>query len=173
MTTISGHLTDAMAQRLVDGMLDPATDAGAEAHARECAGCAALVESYRLLEGALDDLDLPEVPAGFTAAVLDRIDALEATRARERRVAVAVLAGLLAAAAAAVVISGVGGLATTAGQVAEGLGELSRALRVGMGVVPSLLSAVRLPLLVGAAACALPLLLGLARLMPVHRTETI
>ncbi len=173
MTTISGHLTDAMAQRLIDGLLDPVRDAGAEAHAASCPGCTALVESYRVLEEALDGLEVPELPAGFTAAVLDRIDRAEAVQARERRLAVAVLAGLLAVAAGALVAAGVGGLASTVGGVADSLGQATQALRIGKGVVPSLLAALRLPLLVGAAAVAFPLLLGLTRLMPAHRTETI
>lgn len=173
MTTISGHFTDAMAQRLVDGMLDPVADAGAEAHALGCPACAALVESYRALGDALDDLALPPLPADFTAGVLDRIAALETARSRERRAAAAVLAGILAVAAAALVVSGVGGLASAVGGVADGLGEMTQALRLSRGVVPSLLSALRLPLLVGAAACALPLLLALSRLMPAPRTETI
>ncbi len=173
MTTISGHLTDAMAQRLVDGMLDPVADAGAEAHALGCPACAALVESYRVLGDALGDLELPLLPADFTAGVLGRIDALETARARERRAAAAVLAATLAVAAGALAASGVGGLASAVGGLADGLGELAQAFRLSKGVVPGLLSALRLPLLVGAAACALPLLLALSRLMPAPRTETI
>lgn len=173
MTTISGHLTDAMAQRLIEGLLDPARDAGAEAHAASCPECSALVESYRALGAALDDLDVPALPAGFTAAVMDRIDRVEAARARERRFAVAVLAGLLAVAAAALVAAGVGGFAATVAGLADGLGQATQALRIGRGVLPSLVSALRLPLLVGAAAAAIPLLFALARLMPATRTQSI
>jgi len=173
MTTISGHLTDAMAQRLLDGLLDPDADAGAEAHAAGCPECAALVESYRLLARALDQLEVPDLPADFTASVLERLDRLEAARARERRFALAVLASLLAVGAGALLAAGVGGLASTVGDVAESLGQATRALRLSRGVLPGLLSALRLPLLVGAAAVAIPLLFGLTRLMPAHRTETI
>jgi anti-sigma factor RsiW len=173
MTTISGHLTDAMAQRLVEGLLDAERDAGAEAHAAGCPGCAALVESYRVLGEALGELEVPELPADFTASVLDRIDRAEAAQARERRFAVAVLAGLLAVAAGALVAAGVGGLASTVGNLADSLGEATRALRLGQGVLPGLLAALRLPLLVGAAAVAIPLLFGLTHLMPAPRTETI
>jgi anti-sigma factor RsiW len=173
MTTISGHLTDAMAQRLIEGLLDQERDAGAEAHAAACPECAALVESYRILGDALDDLDVPALPAGFTAAVMDRIDRIEAARARERRFAVALLASLLAVAAATLVAAGVSGFATTVAGLADGLGQATQALRIGRGLVPSLLSALRLPLLVGAAAVAIPLLFGLTRLMPATRTQTI
>jgi anti-sigma factor RsiW len=173
MTTISGHLTDAMAQRLVDGVLDPVRDAGAEAHAGCCAECAALVETYRILGDALDDLAVPAPPADFTAAVMDRIDRVEAAQARERRFAVAVLAGLLAVAAGALVAAGVGGFASTVASLADGLGPATQALRLGKGLVPGLVSALRLPLLVGASAVAIPLLFGLARLMPAPRTQSI
>ncbi len=173
MTTISGHLTDAMAQRLVDGLSDPVADAGVEAHLAGCPACAALVESYRILGDALDDLDLPALPADFTDGVLARIDALETARARERRLAAAVLAGILAAAAGVLVAAGVGGLATTVGGLADGLGQATQALRIGKGVLPAVISAARLPLLVGAAAAAIPLLFGLTRLMPATRTQSI
>jgi anti-sigma factor RsiW len=173
MTTTSGHLTDAMAQRLADGLLDPTADAGAEAHAAGCPDCAALVESYRLLGEALEDLEIPALPADFTASVLDRIERVEVAQARERRLAVAVLAGVLLVAAGALVAAGVGGLASTVGGWADGLGEASRAFRIGRGVVPSLLSALRLPLLVGAAAVTIPVLFGLTRLMPAPRTSSI
>jgi anti-sigma factor RsiW len=173
MTTISGHLTDAMAQRLVDGLLDAGRDAGAEAHAASCPACAALVESYRLLGDALDDLDVPALPTDFTASVLQRIDEVESAQARERRLAVAVLAGILLVAVGALVAAGAGGLGTTVGQLADQLGQATQALRIGRGVVPSLVTAVRLPLLVGAAAVAIPLLFGLTRLMPAPRTEIV
>jgi anti-sigma factor RsiW len=173
MMTFTGHLTDAQAQRLVDGLLDAAQDAGAEAHAAGCAGCAALVESYRLLDDALDGLAVPELPADFTAGVLDRIDRAEARLARERTVAVAILAGAALAAGAALVAAGGAGLATQVTSWADGLGEASRALRIGSGVLPGLLSALRLQLLIGAAAVAVPLLVGLSRLMPAHGAETV
>ena len=173
MTTFTGHLTDAQAQRLLDGLLDAAADAGVEAHARGCPHCAALVDSYRLLGEAVDDLALPELPADFTASVLERIEVVEAAVARERRLALLVLAGVLLVAGGALAAAGAGGLATTVGGWADGLAEATRALRFSRGVVPGVLAAMRLPLLVGAAACAVPLLLALSRLMPVHRTETI
>jgi anti-sigma factor RsiW len=173
MTTISGHLTDAMAQRLVDGTLDPVEDAGAEAHAGCCPECAALVETYRVLGDALDDLEIPPLPAGFTAAVMDRLDVLERARARERRFAVAVLAGLLAAVTGGLVAAGVGGFGSAVANLADALGPATQALRIGTGVVPGLLSALRVPLLVGASAVAIPLLFGLTRLMPAPRTQSI
>jgi uncharacterized membrane protein YgcG len=173
VTTLSGHLTDAQAQRLVDGQPDPALDEGAAAHAAACPGCGGLVESYRALAGALDGLELPEAPPGFTAGVLARIEAVEAAQARERRLAIGILACVLLAVAGALAAAGVGGLGASVGGLAGHLGEASRALRVGAGVVPGLLSALRLQLLLGAAAVAVPLLMALARLMPAPRTQAI
>jgi len=176
MTTFTGHLTEAMAQRLLDhrldGQLDEGRDAGARAHAETCAECAALVESFRLLDAALDRLVVPELPLDFTASVLARIDAVELARARERRLATAILAGVLAAAAGALVAAGASGLAGAVSGWAGGLGEASRALQLGRGVLPGLLSALRLPLLAGASALALPLLFALSRLIPAPQTRT-
>ena len=167
------HLTDAQAQQLTDGLVEPALAGPLEAHAAGCPDCGALLESYRILGEALGDLSVPELPADFTASVLDRIEVAELAQARERRLAFTVLAGVLAVAGAALALSGAGGLATTVGGWADGLAEATQALRLSRGVAPSLLSALRLPLLVGAAACTIPLLLALSRLMPTHRTETV
>jgi anti-sigma factor RsiW len=171
MTTFTGHLTDGQAQRLLDGQLDPVRDADVAEHAAACPDCAALVESYRFLGEALEELERPELPADFTASVLARIDDVEAARARERRVGFAVMSAVLLAAAGTLAAAGAGGFATTVGGLADGLGDAARAFRLGQGVLPGLLSALRVQLLVGAAAVALPLLVGLSRLMPAPRTE--
>jgi hypothetical protein len=52
------------------------------------------------------------------------------------------------------------------------LGDLSRVLRIGAGFVPAIVGALRLQIILAAAAFALPILLGLARLMPAPRPET-
>ena len=118
MTTFTGHLTDAQAQRLVDGVLSTAEAPEVERHAAACLECQALVESYRMLEGALDALAEPELPDDFT------------------------------------------------------FGVLARALRIGAGFVPAVVGALRLQIVLAAAAFALPLLLALARLMPAPRPES-
>jgi len=56
--------------------------------------------------------------------------------------------------------------------VADGLGDAAHALRIGQGLLPGLVSALRVQLLLGTAAVALPLLLALSRLMPAPRAET-
>jgi len=171
MTTISGHLTEAQAQRLLDGQLDPARDAGVEAHALGCAGCAALVESFRALGEALDGLPLPELPVDFTAGVLARIEVAEAAQARERRVAALVFAAAALLGAVALGAAVAGGLSPAVTGVADHLGLAARALRLGSGVLPGLLSAVRGYALLGSMAAGLPLLYALARLMPAPRAQ--
>ena len=49
----------------------------------------------------------------------------------------------------------------------------ARAVRLGAGVLPGLLSALRLQLLLAPAFLSLPIFYGLARLMPAARTESI
>jgi len=171
MTTFTGHLTDGQAQRLIDGLLDPVRDADVAEHAAGCPDCAALVESYRVLGEALDGLEIPDLPGDFTAAVMGRIEAGELALARERRVGFAVLSAVLLVAAGALGLAGAGGFAASVGGWADSLGEGVRALRLGQGLLPGLLAALRLQILVGSAAVAIPLLVGLSRLMPAPRAE--
>jgi len=166
---LDGHLDDAQAQRLLDGQLDPVRDAGVEAHAHGCAGCAALVESFRALGEALDGLELPPLPSDFTEGVLARIEIAEVAQARERRVAALVFAtaALLGGLALAAAVSG--GVVPAVTVAADQIGLAARAIRLGAGVLPGLLSAVRGYVLVAALATGLPLVYGLARLMPAPR----
>jgi anti-sigma factor RsiW len=171
MTTLTGHLTDAQAQRLLDGVLRPGEAAEVEAHAAGCAACAALVESYRALSQALDALPVPELPADFTAGVLERVERHDRIVARERRAAVAVVAGALAALAAALVVFGADAWVPAATRFADQLGQVAHALRLGAQVLPPLLGVLRLPIAAAAAALALPLVLALSRFIPSPRTE--
>jgi len=166
------HLADALAQRLVDGTL-PADEALlAEAHVASCAACAAEVESFRMLSAALDDLDVPELPADFTEGVLARIDVQERALARERRHAVAILAVFVVATAAAFAAAGARAWAPVVSSTAAAFGSLARVVHVGSAFVPDVVSALRFQIILAAAVLALPLLLGLVRLIPApHRTE--
>jgi anti-sigma factor RsiW len=166
MTTLPGHLTDAAAQRLVDGALPQDEALAAEAHVAGCPACAAEVETYRLLSSALDGLEVPALPADFTEGVLARIDAQERALARERRHALAILAGVVAATAAAFVVAGAAAWAPTLSSAADLLGTAARAFQLGSGFVPKLLSTLRFQIIFAAAALALPLLLALVRLIP-------
>ena len=171
--TTTGHLTDAQAQRLVDGALPEDEALRTEAHVASCAACAAEVETYRLLSSALDALDVPPPPADFTDGVLARIDAQERALARERRHAIAILAAVVAATAAAFAVAGAGAWAPTVASSADVFGRAVHVLQVGSSFVPKVVSALRFQIILAAAALALPLLLGLVRLMPAPpRTET-
>jgi anti-sigma factor RsiW len=173
MTTLRGHLTDAQAQRLLERALDPDADAGVADHAAACAGCSALVESFRALEEALGDLRVPELPGDFTAQVMARIDHAERAAARERRWAFGLAAVVLLVAGVSVAVAGATGLGNVVSTLAERLDLAGRAVRLGAGVLPGLLSALRLQLLLVTTALSLPIIYGLSRLMPAARTESI
>jgi predicted anti-sigma-YlaC factor YlaD len=174
MTHLDGHLGDDRAQLLLDGALAPDEAARAEAHLHGCAACAALVDSYRLLSGALDDLgalELPEVPLDFTEGVLARIDAREHAVARERRAALAICAAVLVAIAAGLALLGQGSWAPRVVRFVREMGETAGALKIGADVLPSILSMFRVQLAVVCTALAVPVLFALSRLMPSPRTE--
>ncbi|HSN91209.1 MAG TPA: anti-sigma factor [Anaeromyxobacteraceae bacterium] len=175
MTTFTGHLTDAQAQRLLDGALDSARDAGVERHAAACPECQALVESYRALADALGDLDpaaAAPLPDGFTAGVMARIDARERLVARERRLALTILGGAMAAAVAVVAVAGAGAWAPTVARWVDGLGEAAHAFRVGSTFVPTLVGVFRVQILVVAAVAAAAVLFALSRLVPARDART-
>ena len=171
MTNLSGHLTDAQAQRLLDGLLRDGEAGEVAAHAEACPECAELVESYRALALALEELPAPELPLDFTAGVLERVEQAERTAARERRAAVAVLAAAAGGLVAALLLGGVAGWLPSATRLADQLGALSRALQLGAQILPPLVGAVRLPLAACAALLAFPLLFALSRFIPSPRTE--
>jgi anti-sigma factor RsiW len=173
MTTLSGHLTEAQAQRFLDRALEPATDLGVAEHATSCAECGALVESFRALDEALAGLPLPELPADFTAQVMARIDGADRAAARERRWAFGLAATVLLVAGAGVLAGGAGGLGGVVSSLADQLEPAGRAIRVAAGVLPGLISALRLQLLLATTAFSLPIIYGLSRLMPAARTESI
>jgi anti-sigma factor RsiW len=174
MTTFTGHLTDAQAQRLVDGVLSAGETPEVEAHAGSCLECQAVVESYRVLASALEELPVPALPADFTASVLAEIDAREHAAARERRFAFGILGGVMLALAALLALAGPGAWAPAMSHAIDRLGDGARALRIGAGFVPAVVAALRLQIVLAVAAFALPLLVALARLIPAPsaRTET-
>jgi anti-sigma factor RsiW len=169
----AGHLTDADAQRLVDGVLSADEAREAERHVLGCAACGATVETYRLLASALDDLDVPPLPDDFTDGVLARIEVADRALARERRHALAIFVGAVAAAAVAFGVAGAAAWAPAFSSAAEVLGGVVHAFQVGGAFVPKIVSALRLQIIVAAAVLVVPLLLALVRLMPApSQTET-
>lgn len=173
MTTRSRHLSDADAQRLVDGALPEAEAPALERHLAGCAACQATVETYRMLTAALDDLEAPPLPPDFTDGVLARIDVRERAVARERRHALAILATVVLATSAAFAAAGASAWAPVVSSAAEVFAGALRAARIGADFVPTLVSALRPQIILAAAVLALPLLLALSRLMPAPRAETV
>ncbi len=171
MTHPGLHLSDAQAQRLVDGMLSESEAPAVERHAAACAECRATVETYRMLASALEDLEVPALPADFTDGVLALVETRERALARERRHAFGILSALAACTVAAFAFAGASAWAPYFSSVAEAFGTAARAFQIGSTFMPHLVGALRLQIIVGAAALAVPFLLALARLMPQQRTE--
>ena len=171
MTPSGAHLTDIRAQQLLDGVLPAADAARAVDHAASCPGCAALLESYRALSFALEALPGPDLPDDFTAGVLQRVEERERAVSRERRAAIAVLGGIVAALAAALLVGGNAAWVPTAARLADQLGAVTQTLRLGAQVLPPVVSLLRLPIAAACAALCLPLIFALSRLIPSPRTE--
>jgi anti-sigma factor RsiW len=167
---MNGHLTDELAQSLVDGILPAATRDGCEAHLEGCAECQLLVESYRALDAALDDLDAPLPPPDFTDVVMARIDAGERVRAWERRLAIGIVGVAACVATVVLVLAGAAAWSPLISRFSDAVGRTATALSVGADVLSPLVRALRLQIAVGCTALGLPLLYALSRLVPRHAT---
>lgn len=163
---MSAHLRDEQAQALVDGLLDGSEREVCRAHAADCADCQLLVDSYRALAAALEDLEAPAPPAGFTAAVLQRIGAAEAQRAWERRLALGILGAAAGLAVLLFALSGAPAWAPLASRLVDALGTAVTTTTLVREVASPLLHALRLQIALGCAALGLPLLFALSRLVP-------
>jgi anti-sigma factor RsiW len=158
------HLDDERAQRFLDGHLPRAEAGAAREHIAGCSECRLLVESYRALAAALDDLEAPAAPAGFTEAVLARIDERERTASRERRLAAAILGGLALAGVGLVAVTGPASWAPVLTRVGDLFGGLATGLHVAVDVAGPVVRALRVEIAAAAAGAAIPLLIALARL---------
>ena len=162
------HLTDEQAQLHLEGRLPE----GEAAHLLGCPECQALVLSFEALADALSALPAAEPPAGFTGGVLARIDERERALARERWVAAAVLAVFGIGTAAALGLAGQGAwapvLSAASARVARGLDTL----RLSADVIAPVVGALRVQIAAACAAVGLPLLLGLARLVPARSARS-
>jgi len=166
------HLDDLSAQRYLEAQLPGPERLQAERHLECCEACGALVDSYRALAEALNDLDAPLPPADFTAGVLARVEAREQRVARERGLAAAIL-GLAAAAAVALLAwAGPGALAPAFSSLGELLGRSATGLRIAADVLEPLVRALRLEIALVCAAATLPLLALVRRLSP-RRAEAL
>ncbi len=166
------HLDDERAQLFVEGMLPAPEAALAEQHLAGCPGCRVLVESHRALAEALSGLEAPEPPAGFTAAVLARVERRQRLLAWERGLGVAILASAAAAAGALFAGAGQSAWADAVSGALRSLGGVATALRIGGEVAGPVVSALRPQIIAGCAAVALPLFFLLARLTPARRSES-
>ena len=158
------HLTDDEAQLFLEDGLARPERTRAETHLAGCPSCQALVVSFEALSEALSGLPLAEPPPDFTAAVMARIDDREAVLASERRVAVAVLATVGVSLAVALALSGQATWAPALSAVSTAGVKALQALRITSDVLSPVVSALRLQIIVVAAAVGIPLLLALSRL---------
>jgi anti-sigma factor RsiW len=160
------HLDDLSAQRYLEAQLPGPERLHAGRHLESCEACRALVDSYRALAEALDDLDAALPPADFTAQVLERVEARERRVARERGLAAGIL-GLVAAAAVALLAwAGPGALAPAFSSLGDLLGRSATGLRIAADVVEPLVRALRLEIALVCAAAVLTLLAVVRHLSP-------
>lgn len=160
------HLTDELAQSLVEELLAEDVRAGWKSHAAACPECRALVSSYRALSDALSGLDMPVPPPDFTDSVMARIEAQDEARAWDRRLAfgIAAIAGIFAAVVFA--LAGASAWAPAVSRVSGSLGDLAVLFSVGSTVMSPIVHALRVQIVLGCAALGLPLLYALSRLLP-------
>ncbi len=163
---MSAHLDDAKAQALVDCCLSERERCACEEHVACCPDCALVVDSYRALGAALDDLDAPMPPADFTGEVMCCIDEAERARAWERRVGGAILGVALVASLALVALAGAADWAQRVSALATGFGQLARAADVAGDLFGPILRAFRTQIAIACGAAVIPLLLAIRRLSP-------
>ena len=162
--TDTRHLTEDEAQLfLEDGMAAPVR-AQAENHLADCPSCQALVLSFEALSEALSGLPLAEPPADFTASVMARIDERELARASERRATLAVLGAVAVSLVLVLAFAGQAAWAPALSAVSTGAVKALHAFRITSDVLSPLVSALRLQIIVVAAAVGIPLTLALSRL---------
>ena len=160
------HLTDELAQRYVDRALPEDERATWATHLDECAECGLLVDSYRALSAALDDLEAPAAPPGFTAAVMQRIDLSERQRAWDRRLALGILGVATFLALLLLGFAGSAGWAPALSGAADAFARAAAAASLTFDVAAPLVRALRLQIAIGCAALAVPILFALSRLVP-------
>jgi anti-sigma factor RsiW len=158
------HLTDDEAQLHLESGLSAPEGARVETHLAGCPSCQALVSSFEALSEALTSMPVAEPPADFTAAVMARIDEREFARARERQVTLAVLGAVAVSLVVALAFAGQAAWAPALSAVSTGAVKALLAFRITSDVLSPLVSALRLQIIVVAAAVGIPLTLALSRL---------
>lgn len=140
------HLDDAALQALADGSLRGPEGMAAREHCETCALCDGERAAYAALDARLSGLTLPPLPADFTAAVL------VAAAGREEHLAARRQHALAAIPAAALALVSVLGWALSAG-LSQRVREIvagALALREAADLAGPVVSALRLPLALGA-----------------------
>jgi anti-sigma factor RsiW len=160
------HLTDEVAQAYVDRALTAEERARWAGHLDRCAECGLLVDSYRALTAALDSLDAPVAPAGFTAAVMEGIELSERQRAWNRRLALGILGVATFLALVLVGVAGSAGWALVLSGAAGAFARAAAAASLAVEVGAPLVRALRLQIAIGCGALVLPILFALSRLVP-------
>jgi anti-sigma factor RsiW len=158
------HLTDDEAQLHLDAGLAGSERARVETHLAGCPSCQALVQSFEALSEVLSSMPVAEPPADFTAAVMARVDQRERARASERRVAVAVLGAVAVSLVVALAFAGQAAWAPALSAASSAGVKALQALRITSDVLSPVVSALRVQIIVVAAAVGIPLLLALSRL---------
>ena len=158
------HLTDDEAQLHLDAGLTGSERARVETHLAGCPSCQALVRSFEALSEALSSMPIAEPPADFTAAVMARIDERELARASERRVTVAVLGAVAVSLVVALAFTGQAAWAPALSAASSAGVKVLHAIRISSDVLSPVVSALRMQIIVVAAAVGIPLTLALSRL---------
>ena len=141
---------------------------------RDASSARRLVESYRVLAGALEGLAVSAAPRRLHRRRLRPDRRARARRsARAPAGALGILGGVAVATRPRVRRRrrrrvGAGGVDGRRGARRA----LARAVRIGAGFVPALVGAFRLQIILAAAAVAVPLLVALARLMPAPEARS-
>lgn len=170
--TPPGCLDDAALQSLVDGLLAAPERATAEAHVAGCPHCQGEVAVLRSLIEGLESLEEPSVPLPFIHGVWARIDAAEAQRASQARIAASVLGVATFAAVALFALAGEQAWLTVLKVQVDQLVEAAQLLKLGGSALSTISKTfpTQLSVLIG-SACAASMLL-FERLLPSRHTRT-
>jgi anti-sigma factor RsiW len=158
------HLTEDEAQLHLEAGLAGPERGRVETHLAGCPSCQALVQSFQALAEALSGMPAAEPPSDFTAAVMARIDERELARASERRAALVVLGAVAVSLVVALAVAGQAAWAPALSAASSAGVRALQAFRITADVVSPLVSALRLQIIVVAAAVGIPLTLALSRL---------
>jgi anti-sigma factor RsiW len=158
------HIAEDEAQLHLEGAVEPSEAARIDRHLAGCMECRALVASFQALSEALSGMPLADPPFDFTIGVMARIEERELALASERRIAVGVLAAVGVSLAVALALAGQAAWAPALSAASSAAVKALQAFRITSDVLSPVVSALRVEIIVVAAAVAIPLTLALSRL---------